>query len=100
LFLGIFIKLNTLRLSKADFAVDFDDVHNITPVKNLAGQIQEGVYNIYYLAGDDAYHWMLDYYHAAKQAAARDVPKAGLVAGELGKRFYRPRRKSKGDSDE
>jgi hypothetical protein len=82
-------------LNKADLAVDFDDVHNITPIKNLADQVQEAIYNIYYLAGDEAYHWILDYYHSAKQAAARDVPNAKLVAGELGKRFYRPRRKSK-----
>jgi hypothetical protein len=82
-------------LNKADFTVDFDDVHNITPIKNLADQIQEAIYNIYYLAGDEAYRWMLDYYHSAKQAAGRDVPNAKIVAGELGKRFYRPRKKSR-----
>jgi hypothetical protein len=87
-------------LNKADLAVDFDDVHNITPIKNLADQTQEAIYNIYYLAGNEAYHWILDYYHATKQAAARDVPNAKIVAGDLGKRFYRPRKKSKDDSGE
>jgi hypothetical protein len=35
------------------------------------------------VAGNEAYHWMLDFY----QAAARDVPNAKIVADELGKRF-------------
>jgi hypothetical protein len=78
---------------KADFAVDFDEVHNITPVKNLADQVHEAIYNIQYVAGNEAYHWMLDFYHSAKQAAARDVPNAKIVAEELGKRFQTRGRK-------
>ncbi|MDR2419541.1 MAG: hypothetical protein LBD79_10895, partial [Treponema sp.] len=46
-------------LNNADLDADFDDVHNITPIKNLADQAQEAIYNIYYMAGNEAYHWML-----------------------------------------
>jgi hypothetical protein len=87
-------------LNRADFAADFDDMSNITAVKNLADQIREAIYNIHYLAGNEAYHWILDYYHSAKQAAVRDVPNAKIVAGELGKRFYRPRKRNRGDKEE
>jgi hypothetical protein len=87
-------------LSGVDFAADFDDVHNITPIKSLADQIQEAIYNIYYLAGDEAYHWMLDYYQAVKHAASRDVPNAKVVADELGKRFRRNRKRAKGADEE
>ena len=80
-------------LNKADFTVDFEDTQNIVPIKNLADQAQEALANIQYLAGSEAYHWMLDYYHAVKQAAVRDVPNAKIVAGELGKRFHRGRKK-------
>ncbi|MDR1106800.1 MAG: hypothetical protein LBL44_10630 [Treponema sp.] len=78
---------------KADFAVDFDDVRNITAVKNLADQVYEAICNIQYVAGNEAYHWALDFYHSAKQAAARDVPNAKIVAEELGKRFQSRGRK-------
>jgi hypothetical protein len=74
---------------KADFAVDFDDIHNLPPIKNLADQAQNAVYDIYYTAGHEAYHWMLDLYHSVKQAAARGVPNAKIVEEELAKRFQR-----------
>ncbi|MDR3114981.1 MAG: hypothetical protein LBU25_05615 [Treponema sp.] len=82
-------------LNKEDFTVDAEDVQNITSIKNLADQVQEALYNIQYLAGSEAYHWMLDYYHSVKQAAARDIPNAKLVAEDLGKRFRRGRRQAK-----
>jgi hypothetical protein len=72
---------------KADFTADFNDVHNLTSVKNLTDQVQEAIYNIQCVAGNEAYLWVLDFYHAVKQAAARDVPNAKIVAEDLGKRF-------------
>jgi hypothetical protein len=44
------------------------------------------------VAGNEAYHWILDFYHAARQAARRDVPNAKIVAEDMGKRFYRRRK--------
>ncbi|MDR2901316.1 MAG: hypothetical protein LBV20_07350 [Treponema sp.] len=87
-------------LKKDEFSVDFEDVHNITPLKNLVDQVQEAVYNIQYLAGNEAYHWMLDYYQGVKQAAARNVPNAKIVADEMGKRFQRKSRRAKDTSSE
>lgn len=75
-----------------EFMADFEDVHNLTGVKSLADQVQTALYDIFYTAGNEAYHWMLDFYHSAKQAASRDVLNAKLVASELGKRFYRSRK--------
>jgi hypothetical protein len=48
---------------------------------------------IQYVAGNKAYHWMLDFYHSTKQAAGRDAPNAKIVAEELGKRFQNRGRK-------
>ncbi|GHV27561.1 hypothetical protein AGMMS4952_09460 [Spirochaetia bacterium] len=78
---------------KANFTDDCDDIRNLPPVKNLADQAQEAIYNIYYLAGNEAYHWALDFYNSAKHAAGRDVPNAKIVAAELGKRFQGQGRK-------
>ncbi|MDR0645395.1 MAG: hypothetical protein LBG05_10930 [Treponema sp.] len=99
-FIDLYPDLVPVWLNKADFTVDFDDVYNILPVKNLADQTREAVYNIQYLAGSESYHWMLDYYHSAKQAAARDVPNAKVVAEELGKRFQRGRRTHRDKEEE
>jgi hypothetical protein len=86
-------------LNKAEFTADIDDVQNVLPIKNLADQVQEAIYNISYLAGNEAYHWILDYYHSARQAANRDVPNAKIVADELGKRFKSRGRKSSKPAD-
>jgi hypothetical protein len=94
-FIDLYPDLVPPWLNKTEFANDFEDVHNITPIKNLADQIQEAIYNISYLAGNEAYHWILDYYHSARQAASRDVPNAKIVADELGKRFHHGKRKPK-----
>jgi hypothetical protein len=99
-FVDLYPDLVPTWLNKADFAVDFDDVHNITPVKNLAEQVQEAIYNIQYVAGNEAYRWMLDYYHAAKHAASRDVPNAKVVDEELRKRFHHGRRPHKENEEE
>jgi hypothetical protein len=100
-YVGLYPELVPAWLNAADFTVDFKDVQNATAVKSLSDQAREAIYSIYYLAGNEAYHWMLDYYHSAKQAAARDVPNAKIVAGELGKRFGGGRRRAKtGDGGE
>jgi hypothetical protein len=92
-FINLYPELVPTWNDKADFAVDFDDVRNIMPAKNLADQVHEAVYNIQYVAGNEAYHWMLDFYHSAKQAASRDVANAKVVAEDLGKRFQTRGRK-------
>jgi hypothetical protein len=84
---------------KKDFITDFDDVRNLTSIRSLADQVQESLYNIYYLAGNEAYHWMLDFYHSVKQAAGRDVPNAKIVADDLGKRFKSQGKKSSKPTD-
>jgi hypothetical protein len=99
-FIDLYPDLVPVWLNKADFTVDFDDVHNITSVKNLADQVQEAIYNIQYVAGNESYHWMLDYYQSAKQAAARDIPNAKVVTEELGKRFHHGRRPHKDKEEE
>jgi hypothetical protein len=100
-YIGLYPELVPAWLSAADFTADFQDVQNTTSIKSLSDQAREAVYSIYYLAGNEAFHWMLDYYHSAKQAALRDVPNAKIVAGELGKRFQKSRRGAKtGDSEE
>jgi hypothetical protein len=86
-FIDLYPDLVPAWSDKADFAIDYDDVRNITAAKSLSDQVQESIYNIQYLAGSEAYHWVLDFYHSAKQAAVRDVPNAKIVAGELAKRF-------------
>ncbi|MDR0539449.1 MAG: hypothetical protein LBG74_02945 [Spirochaetaceae bacterium] len=86
-------------LNKADFTNDYDDIRNLPPVKNLAEQVVEALYNIFYLSGNEAYHWMLDLYHSCKQAASRDVPNAKIVADELGKRFQNRGRKPSKPAD-
>jgi hypothetical protein len=98
-FIDLYPDLVPAWSDKADFAVDFDDVHNITPLKNLADQVHEAIYNIQYVAGNEAYHWMLDFYHSAKQAASRDVPNAKIVAEDLGKRFQNRGRKPSKPAD-
>jgi hypothetical protein len=92
-FIDLYPDLVPSWLNKSEFTNDFDDVHNLTPAKNLADQARETLYNISYLAGNEAYHWILDFYHAARQAAARDVPNAKIVADEMGKRFHRGKKK-------
>jgi hypothetical protein len=99
-YIELYPELIPVWLKKDEFAVDFDDVHNITPLKNLVDQAQDAIYNIQYLAGNEAYHWMLDYYQGVKQAASRNVPNAKIVAEELGKRFQRSRRRTKEPGEE
>ncbi|MDR2483282.1 MAG: hypothetical protein LBD08_06585 [Treponema sp.] len=98
-FIDLYPDLVPPWLNKAEFTADIDDVQNVLPIKNLAGQVQEAIYNISYLAGNEAYHWILDYYHSARQAASRDVPNAKIVADELGKRFKSRGRKSSKPAD-
>jgi hypothetical protein len=78
-------------LNTSDFVADFDDFHNLTGVRSLAGQVQITLSDIYYLSGSESYHAILDLYHSAKQAATRDIPNAKLVATELAKHFHHPR---------
>jgi hypothetical protein len=92
-FIDLYPELVPPWLDKTQFTDDFNDIHNLTPVKNLADQVQEAIYNISYIAGNEAYHWILDFYHSARQAASRDVPNAKIVAGEMGKRFQHTKKK-------
>jgi hypothetical protein len=92
-FVELYPDLVPVWSDKADFLSDFNDVHNLPPVKNLAEQVVEALTNIYYIAGNEAYHWMLDFYHSCKQAASRDVPNAKVASAELGKRFQNRGRK-------
>jgi hypothetical protein len=92
-FIDLYPDLVPPWLDKAGFIADYNDIQNLPPARNLSDQVQEALYNIFYVAGNEAYHWVLDLYHSCKQAAARDVPNAKIVAGELGKRFENRGRK-------
>ncbi|MDR0525656.1 MAG: hypothetical protein LBG90_07285 [Spirochaetaceae bacterium] len=92
-FVDLYPDLVPAWLDKADFTSDYADLRNLPPLKNLAEQTVEALYNIFYVAGNESYHWVLDFYHSCKQAANRDVPNAKIAAEELGKRFQTRGRK-------
>jgi hypothetical protein len=74
-------------LDMAAFDIDFADAHGLWKLHNDAEQISQMLGDTMMSAGSEAFQASLVFYHAVREAAARDVPGAKAIYAELRIRY-------------
>jgi hypothetical protein len=87
-------------LDMTAFDVDFADAHGLWSVLTLVKQLQETLEDTVMVAGSEAYHGALAFYHNTQAAAKQDVPGAKAIYEDLKTRFPRGKRKATGEAPE
>jgi hypothetical protein len=87
-------------LDMATFDVDFADVHGLWSTLTLIKQLEEAVEDTVMVAGGEAYHAALAFYHNVQAAAKDDIPGAKAIFEDLKNRFPGGKRQSKSTETE
>jgi hypothetical protein len=87
-------------LDMAAFDVDFADAHGLWSILTLIKQLQEVLEDTVMVAGSEAYHGALAFYHNTQAAAKQDVPGAKAIYEDLKTRFPGGKRKAGGGAAE